>query len=474
MRLRSFFGFLLALAVVVLASYLTHHNRELFGQRFAVGQRGSISVASAFVLVFLAGFLPAAITLVVDTLRLDLDRRRRRRATREAESLDASFRRAVDAQADGQWVKAAAELESFLAGRPQDFPALLRYGTVLRELGRDAEAVEVHKRAAAVDPHSVAVLYQLAEDYASRGEHEVARELHGRIVRDFPGFGLEVLRRRRQEALARLDWSEAARLHEKATALLNESGDAASLARESSLAEGLAYQRGVLSLEQDRPAEAREIFDSLLAREPRFIPARIMQGEAELLGGRQGEAVAAWRQGYLETGSPVFLQRIEDHFIEEEQPVEAIETLRQLIVSASNDLLPRFYLGRLYHRLEMHEEALKQLAAIEDRIRSSPTFHYLVARIHERRGDLARAVESYVACLRQLEIGNAEYVCRICHTRYADWRDYCAKCGSWNAVELNFEEDRLEAADLGVREVPVWGVGEDSGEFSLATPSEEK
>jgi lipopolysaccharide biosynthesis regulator YciM len=225
-----------------------------------------------------------------------------------------------------------------------------------------------------------------------------------------------------------------------------------------------------LALEADRAEEAAAIFRRLLEREPRFIPARIMLGEAELLRFKEEEAVAAWRAGYLETGSPVFLQRIEDYFIEEEQPARAIETLRALIAAAENDLLPRFYLGRLYYRLEMHEEALKLLQSVESRIRSAPTFRYLVGRIHERRGDLARAVESLVGCLRQLEVGSAEYRCRVCDQRTPDWRDYCARCSSWNSVELDFEEERLSAEALGVREVPVWGAGDDSGEFAVAAP----
>jgi tetratricopeptide (TPR) repeat protein len=467
MRIRSFLGLLAGVVAVVLGVVLHNYNRELFHQRFQVGPQWTVPVWIALLAVFLAGFLPTATTLVVDTLRRELTQRRDRRRQREEGSLDATFRRAVDFQLDGQPAKAAAELESFLAGRPEDFAGLMRYGDVLRALGRVDEAIEVHRRASNLFPHAVTLLYQLAEDYVAQGDAEVAREIEGRIVRDFPGLGLEVLKRRRAEALSRLDWAEAARLHDRVAQILNESGDAATLARETSLAQGLDYQRGVLLLEQDRPAEGAATFRRLLEHEPRFIPARIMLGEAELLAGREETAVAAWREGYLETGSPVFLHRIEDHFIDEEEPVRAIETLRGLIAAADNDLLPRFYLGRLYHRLEMPEEALKVLASVEDRIRSSPTFHYLLGRIHERRGDLAKATDAYRACLKQLEAGAAEYTCRICRTRSADWRDYCSHCGSWNSVELDFEEEKLSAEELGIQEVPVWGVADDSGEYSI-------
>jgi tetratricopeptide (TPR) repeat protein len=468
MRVRSFIGLLLAVAGVVYAVVLHTENRELLEQRFHLGPETSIPLWGALLAIFFAGFLPTGITLVVDTLRLDLSQRRDRRRQREEESLEGTLRRAVDFQADAQWGKAAAELETFLAGKPDHFTGQLRYGEVLRHLGRTAEAIEVHRRAAATYPRSVSLLYHLAADYRDRGDVEIARETESRIVRDFPGFGLEVLRGRRAAALSARDFGAARELHGRITELLNESGDSAALARESSLAQGLTYQRGVRLLEEDKAAEAAALFRGLLAHEPRFIPARIMLGEAELLEDREAQAIDAWRAGYQETGSPVFLQRIEDYFIEQEEPMRAIETLRGLIAAAGNDLLPRFYLGRLYYRLEMLEEAVKQLAGIEERIKSSPTYHFLLGRIHHRRGDFAKAVESFGACLRQLDIGGAEYLCRVCRERYADWRDSCSRCGSWNSVDLNFEEERISAEELGVVEVPVWGPAEDSGEFSLA------
>ncbi len=468
MRLRSFFGLLLTVAVAFGASYLARFNSELLEQRFQIGPEGSIPLWVALLVVFLIGFLPVGVTLVVDTLRHELAKRRGRRRRREDESLEATLRRAVDLRADGQLVPSAHELEAYLAGRPDCFQGLLLYGLVLRGAGRLAEAIEVHRRASNLFPQSVAVLYELAEDYAAKGESEVARELRGRIERDFSGYGLAVMRRLRSAAIAQRDWSEAGRQHERIVQLLSTNGDTAALARESNMGQGIDYQTGVLALEQDQLDEATDRFRSLLAQEPRFLPARIMLGEAELLAGREDDAVAAWRNGYLESGSPVFLQRIEDHFIEDSEPLRAIETLRGLISEAENDLLPRFYLGRLYYRLEMLDEAARVLSGLTDRIKSSPTYHFLLARIHERRGNLDAAVGAYLACLRELDLGSAEFVCRICSSRYGDWRDFCEHCQSWNSIELNFEEERLSAEDLGVHPVLVWGPPEDSGEIAIA------
>lgn len=468
MRLRSFFGLLLAVGAAFLAAYHVRLNGALLDQRFRLGEELSIPLWGAILGAFLAGFLPVATMLVVDTLRHELAKRRERRERRERESHQATFRRAVDLLADGQLTRAANELEAFLATEPESFGGLLRYGVVLRELGRSSEAIEVHRRAAHLHPSSVAMLYELAEDYVANGEEEVAQETLGRIVREIPGAGLEVLRRRRSDAVGRRDWAEAAELHERITAMLNESGDTRSLLRDEGLARGLEYQRGVLLLEEERFDEAAELFRRLLANEPRFLPAHIMLGEAELHSGRPAEAIEVWRSGYLETGSPVFLQRIEDHFIEREEPIDALETLRALIHAADNDLLPRFFLGRLYYRLEMLEEARRTLAGLGERIRSSPTYHYLVGTIERRRGDLEATVASFADALHQLGLGSAEYACRVCQQRTPDWRDFCSRCRSWNSVELNFEEERLTPEELGVQPTPVWGVYEDSGEFSFA------
>jgi predicted Zn-dependent protease len=463
MRLRTFAGILVALLAVVAVSYLSHQNVELLSQRFEVTAQRSIPLYGVMVAVFLLGFLPVVTVLLVKTLRDDLALRRERRLSREAKSRSGSFRRALDYQADGQWGRASAELAALLAEQPEEFATLLLHGEVLRHQGKVQEALEVHRRASVLYPHSVAVLYQLADDYEVLGEAEVARQIRDRVLRDYPGIGLQVLRRRRNAALGAGDWKAASQLQEKIQALLGDNDDAAGVERENGVRLGLAYQEAVSLLETRRVEEARELLRGLLDEEPRFVPAAIMLGEAAALDGDAAGALAEWRAGYESTGSPIFLQRIEDHFIESERPLEAIETLHELIAAADNDLLPRFFLGRLYYRLEMHTEAMKTLDGLGERIHSSPTYHLLLARIHERRGDLGRAVESYLASVQEAGIATAEFVCGICRAKFSSWQDRCDLCGSWNSVELDFEEKRFSAEELGVRSRPVWAVYSETG-----------
>lgn len=457
MQVRTYVGILLGGLIVIAASFWTTLNRELLQQRFHVTSESSVPVYAALLAVFLAGFLPSVTLLFVQTLKRDLRERRERRRTREAESLEQRLRRAFDYHADGLWSKAAAELEVVLTDRPQEFSALLLYGEALRQQGKTEEGLDVHRRASVLYPRSIALLYQLVEDYEALGDEQVAREIRNRILRDFTGQGLAVMRRRRDGALAARDWEEALRWHEKVEGVLRDSGDTRNLEREVTVSLGLTYQRAVALLEKDRPAEAAQIFRKLLEQELRFVPAGIMLGEAELLQDNEELALEEWKRGFLSTGSPVFLQRIEDYFIEAAEPARAIETLRVLIARADNDLLLRFFLGRLYYRLEMQDEALKVLASIAEPMSSSPTYHYLIARIRQRGGDHRGAVASFAACLQRLGVPNAAFACHACAAKYDEWQDRCSVCGTWNSVELDVQAEQLSEEELGVAERPVWG-----------------
>ncbi len=456
MQIRTYLGILLGVLVVVYVSFLTPLNLDLLVLPFQLGTEINIPLYAALLAVFLAGLLPPVTALLVSSLKRDLAQRRERRRSREAESFNHRFRRAVDFHADGQYGKAASALNSLLTERPEHFATLLRSGQVQRHQGKTEEALEIHRRASVLYPRSVALLYQLAEDYDATGESQVALEIRNRILRDFPSHGLEVMRMRRDQCMAADKWDDAVRWQGKVDALLEDTGDTLAVERERTISQGLAYQSGVALLEKDRPTEAAVVFQGLLDQEPRFIPACIMLGEAELLQDNEEAALDEWRRGFKLTGSPVFLQRLEDHHIEAEQPARAIETLRSLL-GQDNELLVRFFLGRLYYRLEMHDEALKILEGIGERLDASPTYHFLLGRIRQRRNDQLGAMARYLTCLKRLGVSVASFACQACGAEYAEWQDRCKACGSWNAVELAFQEEQLRAEEVGVVTSPVWG-----------------
>lgn len=456
MRIRSLLGAALLLASAFLFFRLEERNRELFAQRVALSATSSLSVGQAIVLAFLVGFVPLSFLLVVHNLQAELEWRRARRVQREAEGLEAQHNRARDLFADEQALPAIAELEAYLSRCAGDVEALLTLGAALRAAGRAGEAVEVHRRALSLAPQRVRALLELAADYRSLDQPDAAHEVEQRILREHTGFGWSVLLRRRQQALANERWAEVLAIQKELETRWPELSEAAR-AREASLLVGLRYRQALEHYERDDLTAAERLLEELLTEAPDFLAAQLLLGEVRVLQDREEEAVRIWVDAYRQTGSPILLQRLEDFWIEAQAPEKAIHTLRSLLGLGRSDVLPRFFLGRLYYRLEMLDEAFKELDILREQIARSPTYRFLLARLHERRGETAKALAEYQTCLREIGLGLAEYRCRVCASRYREWRDYCARCQSWNAVEMDFEEEKLTPAELGVVDLPVWG-----------------
>ena len=458
MRLQTVISILLALVVVVAVAFFTQQNIDLLQESFRLSESRSVPLYAALLAVFLLGFLPVVTILLVKTLQQDLAQRRQRRFDREARSVRGSYRRAVDLQEDSQWARAASEFEAVVADQPEEFSTLLRYGEVLRRQGRTEEALDVHRRASVLYPHSVAVLYQLAEDYRAQGSLDVAIQIEDRILRDFPGVGIRVLRQRRRSALRRQNWDEANRSQEKIEALEQEAGHESANEEEQEIRRGLAYEKGVELLASEQLAPAQRVFEEILSTDPGYVPARIMLGEVWSLAADPSAAVAEWRAGWEATGNHTFLQRIEDYFIEREEPLEAIETLRKVIAEAESDLVPRFFLAQLYARLEMADEALKVVASIRDRLHDSSSLLYLLGRLQERCGEQAKAREAFRTSLEMANRITHGYTCRTCGARYETWMARCGQCGNWNCVELHLDLEPVGGDEATLRERPVWPV----------------
>jgi lipopolysaccharide biosynthesis regulator YciM len=178
-------------------------------------------------------------------------------------------------------------------------------------------------------------------------------------------------------------------------------------------------------------------------------------GEALRAQSLLAEAVESWFHGFESTGSPIFLTVLEEHFLDQEQPLAAIEALKRCVARARKDTLPRFYLGKLFFRLEMLDDALGVLQALDGRASYAPTLHYLLGRIHERRRNWRDASTEYRKVIKEMELVQLEYRCRACSETRADWAPRCASCGQWNTIEVDFREE-ISLEELGLAPAPVY------------------
>jgi lipopolysaccharide biosynthesis regulator YciM len=450
MRVRTFLIISTVLAVLFAIVYFLYANLELLSQRLDLVGEVSITVGWALFGAFLVG---AAIVFLLGLSRdvgLMVERARMRRAGKKAEEIEEEYSRGLVAVLEGREEEALRSFRAVLERDSRHFNTLIKLGEVLRRQGKHAEAIEYHRKAQNLKPDSTRPLYALVDDHEARGEVDRARAVLNKILSIDKGSIAAWRKLRSLDANAK-GWARAGEAQARIERLSR--GTPSEADRRWGL--GIRYEAATALLEEGKTREAIAGFRKLLKEDDSFIPAHVGLGEALRESGNDTEAVEAWHNGSELTGSPIFLTLLENHHLQREQPLAAIEALKKCVARARRDTVARFYLGKLYFRLEMLDDAHSVLSSLEGRASYAPSLHYLLGRIHERRDHHGEAASAYRKVIKEMELVQLEYACRACEAASNDWAHRCDRCGAWNTIEVNFREE-LPLEELGLSPAPIY------------------
>lgn len=453
MKLRTFLYILAAMGAAYAMITLFVANRAVLMERtFHFWGGVDLPVGLTLILFLVAG---VAITILAGLTREAskmMEGWRLRKASRTSEEIEEDYARGLSAVLEGRDDEALRHFRAVLERDSRHFNTLLKLGEVLRGQERYDEAIEYHRKAHHLKDDDARPLYALVEDYEAKGDLERARTVLGRIIalkRD----SISAWRKLRWLHMKERNWVKALAAHtraEKRAKALNPRD-----ASDARFGLGIRFEIAGDLLAGGKPKDAVAAFRRLLKVDPQFIPAYVRLGEALRAQGLLNEAVEAWYEGFESTGSPIFLTVLEEHFLAQEQPLAAIEALKRCVARARKDTLPRFYLGKLFFRLEMLDDALSVLQTLDGRASYAPTLHYLLGRIHERRRNYRDASNEYRKVIKEMELVQLEYRCRACKQTRADWAPSCGHCGEWNTIEVDFREE-ISLDELGLAPAPVY------------------
>ncbi len=453
MKIRTFVWIALGFTALAFITVGFHRNADLLNTPFRVSETSNPPVFVIITLAFAAGiFVP--ITLGFPRWIDQLSERIRRAREERRQSLgDEHYFEGLQAVVEGREQDALRAFRAVLETDPSHFNALLKMGEVLCALGRYGEGIDFHLRARALRPEDTRPLYALAADYEAQGSLHEAKKTLERILELKPRSALVALRRLRDLGMKEGDWARALEMHNRVERALHRLDRP--ITDEKRAGRGIRYSLGVKYMKDSRSRIAVNLFRRIIKEDPLFIPAYIRLGATLREMDDEREAVEVWNRGFEITGSPIFLTVLEEHHLDREQPLGAIEALRHCVAIAKKDTLPRFFLGKLYFRLEMLDEALETLEALRGRTSYAPTLHYLIGRIHERRANFRAAAAQYRNVIKELELVRLEYRCLACAATLSEWLDRCPKCEEWNTVEIDFRED-ISLQDLGLATAPIY------------------
>lgn len=331
---------------------------------------------------------------------------------------------------------AASYFERVLALKPDHADTLTRLGSIYYKDGDYAEAIKLHQRARNIDGNNVEVLFALALDYEDAKRTEDALQTLEDIMKKDEG-NLRALTKIRDihQRMGNFEKAEDAEARILKLNLPQKEREA-----EHMRIVGLKYEIGRVLLEEGNLEKAGRVFKTLVKMDKDFVPAYLGLGEVYLEEGENAAAAELWEEAYRATGSIIFLNRLEDLYLKLGSPAKIINLYKSALLKNPKDVNLSFFLGKLYYRLEMVDDAFETLSAIDSSTRQLTDLHKLLGNLYLRRGSPQMAVDEFKKALTYSDQLIVPYRCGNCEHFSTEWSGRCPRCGKWNTYLIDLDK----------------------------------
>ncbi|MBI5136162.1 MAG: tetratricopeptide repeat protein [Nitrospirae bacterium] len=335
----------------------------------------------------------------------------------------------------------AAERE-FLAGRtlkakdlyrkitkldPEHVQAISRLGDIARAKDAIKEAITLHRLAMRLDPDNPAHRLSMVDDYLAMGAHESVAQLVEPGLADDPKNQTLLIHLRTARAALK-EWDAAAEVQER---LMRTPMDGLVSREEKEILNGYRLEAALDLIQTGQREQGRAALIRLVRESAGFAPGHMTLAEVQMREGKAREALVTLRHGYEQTRDESFLPPIESVLIAHlEDPREALRLFSALVEREPNNARLRYYLARVYYRLEMIDDTAHVITQLEQQISVPfPELAALTARVHLRRGRVAEALRTLGEPAPPLN-----YACSRCGATSDGWNARCGRCGGWGHI----------------------------------------
>jgi tetratricopeptide (TPR) repeat protein len=443
-------------AGVFIYSYFRELNPGNIVVRAAPGTEFEISPVTLVLLSMACGAVLATFVVGVQQTAHLIVNWRSSRLLRRKEKVDSLHRDGTHAFMSKRTVEAITLLEKALAIDPNRVDSLLWLGNIYRSERNFPEAIRLHQHAQRVDDRNIEVLLELAKDLEEAKRYEEALQTLQKILKIEPD-NLTALIRKRNLNIRMERWSDALEIQHR---LLKVSLPLTEKQTEEALLVGCMYEVGRQLLERGHPDKARRYFRGAIKKDRGFLPAYIGMGEILLHEGKTKDAVAILKKVYSRTRSVIILHRLEELYLDQGEPSEIIRVYQEALQQDPQNPVLQFYLGKLYYRLEMVDEAFDLLSTIEGPQDHLLDYHKIMANLYLRKQHFEEAVVELKKALSFKKRVVVPYICTQCQQESIEWTGRCRHCGKWNTLtalpwlEADQTAARPEREAASVRAIP--------------------
>ncbi|WP_020677290.1 tetratricopeptide repeat protein [Geopsychrobacter electrodiphilus] len=372
-----------------------------------------------------------------------------RRLKKNEETLNI-YRKGVGRLLSGDLKKAQVFLQKALERDRKRVDVHMALANVAEQEGNNPKAIDLLLKARDLEPQSLEVLFKLASVYRAAGRTEDAMETY-RSLLTTDGENRKALRALRDLLIEVQDWDEALALQKR---VIKAASAGSKAAAEKVLMLQLRYEVALRDLTKGSIDQAISTLEELTREKAVSTPARVSLGDAQLKKGHIDKAAEVYQAGYLTEKRSVFLARLEHCYMQAEDPSALLSFYRKQLLINSDDLLMRLYFGRFCLRIEMVDEAIDQLHAVESSGVDFPQLHLLLAEANRRRKQIDEAIKEYRLALKVDNHLSLGYVCESCGAESSQWLSRCQTCGTFDTLGLQERQELQKARPQLQKAIP--------------------
>jgi lipopolysaccharide biosynthesis regulator YciM len=426
--------FIFVLFIAVLAVFAIF-NQEVTTVKIPFGKTYETPTIALVLLSGAVGALVMLLVFVVRDTKKFLDSWQYQKKHKKEAKVQELYSKAVNyLHAHHNQNEAKELLGEVLTEEPEYLNALLRLGDIAISEEDFQKAREYYQKAWDLNPQSLEALFALERLMERTGRWPDTLRYIEEILEIDEG-NLSALYKKR-DILERLDrWDDLIFVQK---AIFKNEHTEKDRNRERQNLAGYKYEYGRYSLENGELEKAKKAFRTVLRLEKDFIPATLGLTEVLLREGETEEAINLLEKGYEQTSSMVILSRLEDLLINVGEPARLIRIYKNNLSKNPQDPLMKFFLGKLYYRLEMIDDAFETLTSIDTGGTAYPDLHQLMGNLYMKRNQIDRAVYEFKRALDVYKpVFSLSYRCKDCGYMSSEWSGRCTNCKKWSTYQFN-------------------------------------
>jgi uncharacterized protein HemY len=357
----------------------------------------------------------------------------RQRLQKKEQKIQESYTKGLDALSASRYEEAAELFSRIIEDDPRNVNALLRRGDIALRKGDFARAKDFYMKAKEVRPQSIEALFSLEKVFEKENNWQGTLRYLDNIL-EIDEENPKALYKKRDIYERTKNWEA---LLETQYKILKSGIPEYDKQNEQKNLLGYKYELGRHYLEKGELEKAIKTLKAVIKTDKDFISAYLALAESYISNDNNKEAEKLLIEGYEATSSLVFLVRLEDFFITTGEPGRIIDLYQKAIQTNPNDQKLRFFLAKLYFRLEMIDYAIETVTGTDIATIDYPEVHLLLGGIYERQGQHDISVEEFKNALNFKRPLLIPFCCSDCKYITKEWVGRCPECRHWNTLNLD-------------------------------------